>query len=577
VARFIGSYCVPTADAQMSCAQARRIQFLATKLDFRTEMIGKVSVAFDPNFASFFKYDSNFCLLSGQFIHRDSNNLEEDVQLLVATLQEPGADNKIDNFLRNCRGNFSAIFGGTGEDNCYLATDCLATRPVFVWEQGGGRFFSGQLSLAWELADISLSDWDEQGLLETVCFGIPLSTRTDHPGVSVIDAGTVTALNGQSLQTHPYRVWRKSPPLDLSMKDHAERLHDAFVSSVCVRRKRYGGDYCLLSGGMDSRAIAVTLRQKGDAPLFFNFGSVNIQDYKIAAELTQKWKTRLVSKSIDAVAFESLGGIENIVATIMNDEIGYPTHACRPVWTGDGGSLCLGAVYLDRETVELATRERQAAVANFVRQNHWTLLRAYRPVGLTEQFSAKIVESEIASYGEIDVLSALFVFLLKNDQRRHLWDYFEKIHLLRHEPVTPFFDQHFLSVVDSCPVDALLYHQMYSKFFECLPNEATVTGWQTYPGHTPCPIPIPEGAEKQWDQTPKKHDIAARHRDALNIIRAVFFAPWPSRIQGRLVALIFAFACLAGVRRLDYLVKKSGVLARLSIQRHAVARHQEIP
>lgn len=572
MARFIGFHSVPTTDARQGCPQARRFQLLARRLGFRTELIGETSLAFDSEFISFRQDKSGFCLISGQFIHTNSKSFVEDFRLLVTALEETGIHRKMDNFLRNCRGNFCAVFGRVGQNNCYLATDCLATRPIFVWEKDGGMFFSGQLNLARDLGDFSLSDWDEQALLEILCFGIPLGSRTEFPGLSVLDAATVAARDSESTQTYQYRAWRRSPPIDLSMEDQAKRLHEAFTSSVSVRTERYGGDFCLLSGGMDSRAIAVTLRQKGHQPLLFNFGAKDSQDYQIATQLAKKWKARLVSKPIDAVAFEDLGGIESIVASVIDGEVGRPLLGCHPVWTGDGGSVCLGAVYLDKETIDLAKRDGRAAIANFVRRNQWVLLRAYRPAGLTEQFSEERVECETALYNTVDLASGLFLFLLQNDQRRHLWRYFENIHLLRQEPVTPFFDQHFLAVVDSCPVDALLYHRVYSKLFEILPMEASAIGWQTYPGHTPCSIPIPEGAEIQWGQAPRSRDIATRRRDALNIIAAVWVGPWPSRIQKRITALLIALTSLTGIRRLDYLVKKTGVLAKFSLQRRDAAR-----
>src|SRR5439155_1266079 len=42
------------------------------------------------------------------------------------------------------------------------------------------------------------------------------------------------------------------------------------------------------------------------------------------------------------------------------------------------------------------------------------------------------------------------------------------------------------------------YHQFYVKWLDLFPAAVTSVPWQSYPGHVPCPLPIPPGLHYQW-------------------------------------------------------------------------------
>ncbi len=49
------------------------------------------------------------------------------------------------------------------------------------------------------------------------------------------------------------------------------------------------------------------------------------------------------------------------------------------------------------------------------------------------------------------------------------------------------------------PLDLCLYHRFYNKWLSLFQPEVSSVPWQAYPNHEPCPLPIPEGLEYQWD------------------------------------------------------------------------------
>jgi hypothetical protein len=92
-----------------------------------------------------------------------------------------------------------------------------------------------------------------------------------------------------------------------------------------------------------------------------------------------------------------------------------------------------------------------------------------------------------------------YLFLMHNDQRRHLTDYYENIDLRRVELHLPFFDADFLQAIYSAPIDGFLRHRLYNRWLQTFLPAIHEVPWQAYPGHEPCPLPVPEGLRYQWD------------------------------------------------------------------------------
>jgi hypothetical protein len=129
---------------------------------------------------------------------------------------------------------------------------------------------------------------------------------------------------------------------------------------------------------------------------------------------------------------------------------------------------------------------------------------------------------------------------MHNDQRRHLAAHFEDIDLHRMEFHLPFFDGQFLELIMSVPVDACLGHRFYMSWLSGFPDLVRSTPWQTYPGHVPCPLPIPAELRYQWDQ--RQPDLLRhRRRDALRQgAEALTRLDFPSRYWRRdLTALAY--------------------------------------
>ena len=109
---------------------------------------------------------------------------------------------------------------------------------------------------------------------------------------------------------------------------------------------------------------------------------------------------------------------------------------------------------------------------------------------------------ELRALHAIDPGRSFYLFLMLNDQRRHMAEHFEHIDLHRIEFQLPFYDSEFLELMVSSPVDLCLEHGFYNQWLQDLPPSMVQVPWQAYPGHEPCPLPMPKGLRYQWGPQP---------------------------------------------------------------------------
>ncbi len=212
---------------------------------------------------------------------------------------------------------------------------------------------------------------------------------------------------------------------------------------------------------------------------------------------------------------------------------------------------------MSREIVEhmRAGRPAAAAAAYLQQEGAGTPRRFFKTevaAALSDTLRRGILE-ELEDIRCDDGGRAFHLFLMLNDQRRHLFAHFENIDRHRLELHLPFYDSDFLALVLSVPVELCLGHRFYTKFLAHFAPAVTCVPWQTYPGHEPCPLPVPPDLGYQWE--------AGRRRAARRPLRlgnGDFPDPLFSRPQLRLAAL----AHRVGLRDYDYLIDALRVYQR---------------
>ena len=182
----------------------------------------------------------------------------------------------------------------------------------------------------------------------------------------------------------------------------------------------------------------------------------------------------------------------------------------------------MGHVYISARVVSLLRGGEidRAIGAYFAEQGMGVPLRVLRKAvaRAVGTWPREAVRQELSGIELDDPAAAFHLFLLFNDQRRHLAAHFEDIDVHRVELQLPFFDSSFLEVVLSAPLDARLGHRWYVGWLSRFPSVVSAVPWQAYPGHVPCPLPVPEGLAYQWD--PRSLQSAKRLRGRMLLVEA---------------------------------------------------------
>jgi hypothetical protein len=346
----------------------------------------------------------------------------------------------------------------------------------------------------------------------------------------------------------------------------AREVYERFSRAVANRRRIDRVAAAFLSGGLDSRAIVAELRAAAVKTYTFNFASQHTQDQEFAVEFAKasgaehsqlplppgppRWSFLM------ARAWE-----ERRRAGV--DAIAQP----QIVWSGDGGSVGLGHVYMTPSMVEQLRRgDKAGAVREFIAAHSYYLARrlwqpdVHRDAG--DAIEAGILE-ELDDVRCEDRGRDLHVFLLQNDQRRHLSAHFEDLDLHRLEFHLPFFDGSLLESIIASPLDLCLRHRLYNRMLTHFMPAVLAVPWQAYDGHEPCPVPVREPLVRQWSRTQLRANVRAERRTLVAQVSEMLAGPdFPDALLNRRFVRSAALIHRFGIRDFAYALKAATTVYR---------------
>lgn len=434
----------------------------------------------------------------------------ESLQNLVHDLAITGKQDA----LRSCRGTYcAAIYEQTGH-KLYLVTDKLGVRPIYYWVLPDFIVFSTALRIL-EALSFEKKSLNLQGIAEIACFSYPLSNRSPYENIFTLYAGETVSFSGEAINQQKYWEWDKLPVEKIDDIDaSAKHLHTIFIDSIKIRLREQKTAAAFLSGGLDSRAIVAALRSLDVNVVTSNFAPPGSQDQVFGQLVAEKLGAHhaylLESRQNDKDMQHKLS-VHECIKLFVNEWINSETYKTenlpkpRVIWSGDGGSVALGHVYLNPDIIQ-ASRETglQIAKQKFFTYVNWGLsAKLFKPeiASVLLENLDKGIQSELSSLHPDDPGRIFYVFLMLNDQRRHLFNHFENIDLERVEFELPFFDANFITEIIKLPVDPFLRHVFYMEWLSHFPKAVLEVPWQAYLGHVPCPLPQPEGLAYQWESS----------------------------------------------------------------------------
>jgi asparagine synthase (glutamine-hydrolysing) len=460
--------------------------------------------------------------------------------------------------LAKAEGVFCAVHYAPSSATLTLIADKLGLRPLYYWMDSEHVVFASALRILESLSFVPKT-MDMRGVTELVAFGYPLGKRTPYSNLNLMSAGEILRISRTSARSQRYWRWDKITSSNLAEPERIEKLNQDFRLAV---KKRLRGDTAtvsFLSGGLDSRCVVAALREQNAKVYTFNFGFPGAQDQVFAAAFARASGTVHLEGSMPLGAPRWSLMISDAWSAPRPRASPLPEHP-QILWSGDGGSVSLGHVYLSRRIVDqMCEGKVDSAVDTFLTEQRMhvpeRLFQPHVATRLRDLLGVGIRE-ELADIQCDDRGRAFHLFLMLNDQRRHLSIHFEDIDLHRLELQLPFFDSQFLSTIMTFPVEACLGHGIYTQWLKKLPATVTSVPWQTYPSHDPCPLPGPKEAAYQWSDSElfRGHRRAKKQKLISEVYQILVGDSLPKVIIRKEVVWAAACLCWVGIRDYSYLL-----------------------
>lgn len=441
--------------------------------------------------------------------------------------------------LSNARGSFSAIAWNPETRTLKLATDKLGTRPCYYRVEGKSVFFSSSERLVRALLR-QPNRVDEQGLAEQIFFGQPLGNRTVIEGVRVIRPGEVLIFRGKAdIESYSYFDLARVSRLPLDRQETERELHVCFTKAV-RRRIKCEAEDAFLSGGMDSRSVVAELLDQGVRVRTFSSSYDGSVDDVVSREVARLFGVEHTA-SIRSPSERITSAMDTFALYARQHFPPVSGRIARQVWSGDGGSVTLGHVYMDAGRVARAEGHVNSDMVldlfPNLRRRPSRHISAAKATELSD-LALTGAREELELLGSAEPDRRLFLFYMRSDQARHLYNHFELIGQSDIELVTPFFDSDFVSLVAATPISFYLRHELYNSWIQSFRCRAGDVYWQDYPGHIPCHLKKLPGIRNQWDQSWYSSKEVRRAqmelaRDLLNKAPALsheYLRPWLLRL-----------------------------------------------
>ena len=492
--------------------------------------------------------------------HDASRTRTQDLELLNQSWDRADWD-----LLTRTRGVFCAVHYQPRLGRLHLISDKLGERPLYFWANDEVIIFSSTLRVLEGIPEVP-KEMDLRAVTEITAFGYSIGDRTPYTNIVRLRSGEVVQVSENSIARFQYWRWDAILPSTLSEDELLRETFETFTSSVSLRIRKDTTTMAFLSGGLDTRCVVAALRAQNVRAHTFTFEPDKSQDRVLRAAFARQSGT---FHHEGPLQYTETGG-DSFVAALADAWKTSKYRRDRPperpqlIWTGDGGSTGAGCALLSTGLTELLRAgKRDEAIDFFLReQGAYVVARLFKS-HISEALMPVPREAIRAELDDIhckDPVRAFHIFLMLNDQRHHMSPYYENIDLHRFDFQLPFYDGKFLQLILAIPINLCLRHRFYMKWFALFPPVVKSVPWQTYPGHEPCPLPIPKDLSSQWDPSSARELKTLLRPQVLRDARAMLGAErLPSPIFNKWHLRLTSWIHWLGLRDYGYVIQVAKV------------------
>ena len=429
-------------------------------------------------------------------IFAQSDSRDQEVDYLHANLLDRFRD-----ILPEANGSFCAVSVDTAGARVVAATDKYGIYPLFY--MATEDFFAFSTSIAIASLPVAGKAMDETGMAEIVALGHNLSDHTPYQYVRRLYGGTAVDAAPPRCETAAY--WRliDTKPFQGNQSDFEQTLFDLFSDGIRRRLRKLKRVNAFLSGGLDSRCVVAGLRAAGAQVQTYNRSAPGSLDDILGGEIAAKLDTHHIADTAPVWS----GDFWEEAAQKVTDTDFNADHPYE-IWSGEGGSVCMGHVYVTPELVAAGSGGTLGNPEGLAKYGIFgpSMLPSIFEHDLRTRWanlSLSAVAQEFQSVKAGDGKRDIYAWLVLNEQAHHLDDFFENVEHHRMTAVLPFFDGRVIEAVYSAPIEWFLGHRLYHSWLHRFQPPVAQTAWQPYPRHDPCPLPLPEG-KSQFVMKPRR-------------------------------------------------------------------------
>jgi asparagine synthase (glutamine-hydrolysing) len=363
-----------------------------------------------------------------------------DCEVLVHLYEEKGED-----MLSDLEGMFAFALLDSESGQLFLARDRFGEKPLYWSSLPDGKFaFASEMKALVDLPGVDRS-LDGAALAQFLAQRMIPAPRTHMKGIRKLPAGGVLHVGARGVAQR--RFWQpefpqNSVPQQVSFSDAVEQVRERVRQAVCLRLRSDVPVGAFLSGGIDSTAIACSVRELLPSGSFTTF-CASFDDKQLDEAPFARAVAQHLGSEHHEVHFSSddlLSLFESLIDHYdepFADVSMFPTFAvcraarleCKVMLSGDGGDECFAGYrhafsywrwhgvrrawgtnhFAEAALNLLPENTRGRGLLDFLRNDDWNLLdRRYEKAAIVGWFSADWREE--AEYGLAE---------LETQERRH--------------------------------------------------------------------------------------------------------------------------------------------------------------
>jgi asparagine synthetase B (glutamine-hydrolysing) len=502
--------------------------------------------------------DGVVSLLTGEPLLGSSSERHDELNLLHDDFL-----NRRFNRLRNANGAFTLAHYQSQTSSLTLINDKCAVRPLYFWISDELVVFASALRII-EACSLVPKKMDLRGVTEMVALGSTLNGRTPYLDVCRMVPGQKLTIAREEVIDERYWRWDEIGTSNESASVRVEAVHSAFQEAVGRRLNHDRSTSAFLSGGLDSRLVVASLRARGTKVHSVNFALPGTQDQFLGDEFA-----KLIGASHRSIPREAGDNVPDYSQLMSNaiHQIDIDCERPRVAWSGEGGSVMLGLVHVSEQMIGMMRQDRIEAVVNeFVKTEATqvpTKLFRHDVLNNAMEIVRQGIREELDRFHADDPGRNVCLFLLGNDQSQKLNSHFENIDLHRLEFQLPFFDGELLRTIFETRLDWLLQHKFYNRLLPQFGKIVMSVPWQSYPGHEPCSLPIPDELTYQWNEAHQAREHGAKRtrmvQRASHLLGTVDF---PGQILDKRRLRLVTWIHATGWRDYQYAIEAAEIYSR---------------